>query len=262
MHVGFMVAAHGGEVEFQLFGADRPGRPPLVQYTADGDCRAVLMGRLYYRQELLARWGQAGDGPEPDDDASLALAAYRHEGLEGVERLEGDFALVIWDSSERRLIASRDVMGGYPICWVQQGETIAFATGLRPLVDLLPGRALNVDFLGEVLMLPNFEIDYFEGTTFEGSGGWCRAGRSRPTWRAAPSGSASSGNGLSRSRAQAASAPRRSRPGTVSCCGRPSASGCAAAWRRIFPAAWTPRRSPCWRVRNWPAKADPCTRWR
>jgi asparagine synthase (glutamine-hydrolysing) len=167
MHVGFMVVARGDEVEFQVFGPDRPGRPPLVSFAADGDCQAVLMGRLHYRRELLARCPGAGDAAEPPDDASLALAAYRHSGPDGVERLEGDFAVVIWDRKERRLVASRDVMGGYPIYWLQQGQTIAFATGLRPLVDLLPTRPLNVEFLGEVLMLPNYEIDYFEGTPFE-----------------------------------------------------------------------------------------------
>jgi asparagine synthase (glutamine-hydrolysing) len=163
-----MVVAHGSEVEFQLFGPDRPGRLPLVSYTSAGDCQAVLMGRLTYRRELLERLPWAGNEPEPLDDVSLALAAYRHEGPAGVERLEGDFAVLIHDRKQRRLIASRDVMGGYPIYWLRQGDTLAFATGLRPLVDLLHRRSLNVDFLGEMLMLPHFEIDAFEPTVFEG----------------------------------------------------------------------------------------------
>jgi len=168
MQVGFMVVARRDEVEIQVFGPEHPGRPHLVTCAADLDYQAVLMGRLYYRSELQARLPEAGDDRGPLDDAALALAAYRHEGLAGVERLEGDFALVIWDRKQRRLLASREAMGGYPIYWLHQGETVAFATGLRPLVDLLPRRTLNVAFLGEVLMLPNFEIDYFEETVFEG----------------------------------------------------------------------------------------------
>ncbi len=168
MQVGFMVVARGDMVEFHVFGPDHPGRPHLVTWAADRDCQAVLMGRLYYRSELKARLPDAGDDRSPVGDADLALAAYRHRGLAGVEQLEGDFALVIWDRKQRHLLASREAMGGYPIYWLHQGETVAFATGLRPLVDRLPRRALNVEFLGEMLMLPNFEIDYFEGTVFEG----------------------------------------------------------------------------------------------
>jgi asparagine synthase (glutamine-hydrolysing) len=168
MHVGFMVVARGDNVEIQLFDPQEPGRLPLVSHAAANDCQAVLMGRLHYRRELSARWQWSADGPEPTDDAALALAAYRHEGAKGVERLEGDFAVVIWDRKERRLLASRDVMGGYPIYWMHQGETVALATGLRPLVALLHRRELNLEFLGEVLMLPRAEIDYFEGTPFQG----------------------------------------------------------------------------------------------
>jgi asparagine synthase (glutamine-hydrolysing) len=167
MHAGFMVVARGEEVELQLFGHDRPSRPCLVTCAAGLGCQAALMGRLYYRAELLARLREIHDQPEPPDDATLALAAYHAWGLEGIEQLEGDFALVIWDSRKRQLLASREAMGGYPVYWLQHGGTVAFATGLRPIVDLLPERSLNVDFLGELLMLPDFEIDYFEGTVFE-----------------------------------------------------------------------------------------------
>lgn len=168
MQAGFTVVAHNEHVEIQVFGPDRPGRPPLLSRAADTDCQAVLMGRLYYRRDLLARLPEAGDDKRPLDDAALALAAYRHLGLAGIERLEGDFALVIWDGKQRRLLASREAMGGYPLYWLHRGGTVAFATGLRPLVDLLPGHTLNVGFLGEVLMLPHFEIDCFAETVFEG----------------------------------------------------------------------------------------------
>src|SRR5271155_4755141 len=112
MYVGFMVIAQGEQVEFQVFGADRPGRPPMVRCAADMDCQAVLMGRLSYRRDLTARLPEADHEQESLDDAALALAAYRHLGLDGIERLEGDFALVIWDGNRRRLVASREAMGG------------------------------------------------------------------------------------------------------------------------------------------------------
>ena len=167
MPVGFAVVARDGRVEFRIFGRQRADRPALVASGEDGDSQAVLMGRLYYRHDLRSRAG-AADTPAQSSDAALALASYRKFGLAGVENLEGDFALAILDARERRLVASRDPMGGYPIYWLQRDGTVAVATGLRPLVDLLPTRSVDVGFLAETLMLPFAEIDYFEGTAFEG----------------------------------------------------------------------------------------------
>ena len=170
MQVGFAVVVRDEHVEFRMFGRQRADRPALVAYCEEGDNRAVLMGRLYYRHDLRSRLGGA-DTLAQSSDAALALASYRKFGLEGVERLEGDFALAISDRKERRLVASRDPMGGYPIYWLQRDGTVAVATGLRPLVDLLPtSSSVDVGFLGETLMLPFAEIDYFEGTAFEGIG--------------------------------------------------------------------------------------------
>jgi asparagine synthase (glutamine-hydrolysing) len=163
-----MVVARGGEVEFQVFEPSRPHRHPLVSHAGNDQMQAILMGRLYYRRELWARLTDATKGRECPDDASLALAAYHAFGLDGIERLEGDFALVLWDRRQGRLVASREAMGGYPVYWLHQGNTVAFATGLRPLVDLLPGNSLNLEFLGELLMLPGAEIDYFDGSVFQG----------------------------------------------------------------------------------------------
>jgi asparagine synthase (glutamine-hydrolysing) len=168
MKVGFAVVAQGHKVEFQLFGDNPSNRPLLVSYASASDVRAVLMGRLYYRDELRERLRQAGNPQPPQADAELVLESYRQFGQDGIERLEGDFALVVWDRAKRRLYSSREAMGGYPIYWLHRGETVAIATGLRPLVELLPGHSLNLDFLGEMLMLPNMEIDYFEGTVFDG----------------------------------------------------------------------------------------------
>lgn len=148
MQIGFVVVARDEHVAFHLFAQGRPGRLPLVSYSEDaGGFQAALMGRLYYRRELASRLRDAGIHEEPEGDAALALAAYRAFGLPGVERLEGDFAVVIHDRNQRRLIASRDPMGGYPLYWLDRGGTVAFGTLLRPLVDLLPDRSLCLDFL-------------------------------------------------------------------------------------------------------------------
>lgn len=166
MQVGFAVMARGGEVEVQLFGAAEAVRSRMVAYAEGPFAQAVLMGRLYYRDELLQRLGDAGAADA--SDARLALAAYCQWGAEGIRRLEGDFAVAVFDRQRRRLIASRDVVGGYPIYWLQRGDAAGIATGLRPLTGLLPGCAIDLAYLGELQMVRFGETDFLERTPFEG----------------------------------------------------------------------------------------------
>jgi asparagine synthase (glutamine-hydrolysing) len=101
MTVGFTVCAGDGAAELHLGDHGLTDRPALVTQATISGMRAVIMGRLYYRADLRARLGLPADGPHDpagDNDAALALAVYRQRGLDGLERLEGDFALVIWDA--------------------------------------------------------------------------------------------------------------------------------------------------------------------
>jgi len=110
MTVGFTIFARHGDVEFRLRNHGHKDRPALVTQAAIAGVRIALMGRLYYRADLRAGLDvaapESGGGAE-DSDAALALAVYRQRGLEGLERLEGDFALVIWDVFFTDLIRRR-----------------------------------------------------------------------------------------------------------------------------------------------------------
>jgi len=69
-------------------------------------------------------------------------------------RLEGCFALVIWDGDSKVLLGSRDPLGGYPLFWTKQKDVLALGTCMRPLVQISPSRSLNMDYLAEFLTLP------------------------------------------------------------------------------------------------------------
>src|SRR4051812_47187108 len=138
MQVGFAVIGSGADVEVRLFGL-RPDDPlSLLRFHRTGEGLAVLLGRLCYRDDLLAtlppRAAQDLAGPGGSNDAALALAVYTHQGLAGLTRLEGDFALVLWDAREQLLLGVRDPLGGYPLFWAQGRGGTGLASGLRPLL--------------------------------------------------------------------------------------------------------------------------------
>jgi asparagine synthase (glutamine-hydrolysing) len=157
MRVGFTVLRRAKDIEVHISVPDNNEQSALVTYSRVGNSFALLMGHLYYRSDILAELTAVSlldSLPECQvSDAALALAAYRYLGIAVLERLEGDFAIVIWDAEIAQLIGLRDPLGGYPLFWIQQESTIAFSTSLRPLCALLPQCLLNEAYFAEFVMM-------------------------------------------------------------------------------------------------------------
>jgi asparagine synthase (glutamine-hydrolysing) len=172
MNGGFSVEARAdGVVAIQPEGPDefgagaevgarasaRAARAPLVSYAHDERARiaVVLLGRLHYRDDLLARLsGRAGLAGA--SDASLVLALFSQAGRRGLEDLEGSFALVVHDANEGRLFAQRDPLGAWPLYWIDQGQgsSIVLSTSLEALVTRQPGRSFDIESLARFLIQP------------------------------------------------------------------------------------------------------------
>ncbi|PWU18847.1 MAG: asparagine synthase (glutamine-hydrolyzing) [Candidatus Rokuibacteriota bacterium] len=106
-----------------------------------GDVVAVFNGELYNFPEL--RKGLAAQGHEVrgTGDSPVIPHLYEQYGLGFVERLEGMFALALWDASRERLVLARDRVGKKPLLWTQlPNGTLAFASELKALLRL-PGLA-------------------------------------------------------------------------------------------------------------------------
>jgi asparagine synthase (glutamine-hydrolysing) len=173
MNVGFTVFTRDGKAEFRLRDHGHADRPALVTQAETAGVRLVLIGRLYYRSDVRVGLDLAALGPRnraQDCDAALALAVYRQRGLEGLERLEGDFTLAIWDSGEQRLVCMRDPTGGYPFFHAVHEGGIAASTHMDPLLDARGSRTLNPEYLADYLMSPGLPLeDTVDGrTAYEG----------------------------------------------------------------------------------------------
>jgi asparagine synthase (glutamine-hydrolysing) len=195
MRTGFEVILRAAvKAEFQVF-SPQPAESPelsLVTFAQDSITgrAAVLMGRLYYQDELKARLPKEIDRDLPSD-AALALAIFRHYGSQGLEWLEGEFALVIFDPERQCLFAMRDPMGSWSLYWASDGKTVWVSTNLRLLAGRLPQASINRDFLASFLMFPYAFVELAtEKTAFEGIKrilpGTILAlhpdGRAQPTW--------------------------------------------------------------------------------
>ena len=100
------------------------------------------------RKDLLARNAVLRDR----SDAELVLRAYELWGRECLQRIDGDFALVIWDARRQVAFCARDRMGNKPFNYHWNGKTLVFASELHAILALpWVSQTLNEGVLAEFL---------------------------------------------------------------------------------------------------------------
>ena len=118
----------------------------------DGAHAIVFNGEIYNHLELRADLELAGVRFATRSDTETILAAWRHWRDETWSRLEGMFAVAIWDRRARRLTLARDHLGIKPLYISEQHGGFAFASELKALTAL-PELDFDID--------PRAVHDYF-----------------------------------------------------------------------------------------------------
>src|SRR4051812_7885220 len=109
------------------------GDQPVANET--GEIVAVFNGELYNFREL--RESLAGHEIRGTGDTPVIPHLYEQHGLEFVERLEGMFAIALFDAPRNRLVLARDRLGKKPLLWTRLPDgRIAFASELKALLRL------------------------------------------------------------------------------------------------------------------------------
>ncbi|MFC0410479.1 asparagine synthase (glutamine-hydrolyzing) [Roseomonas elaeocarpi] len=120
--------------------------------SADGRAAIVFNGEIYNHLELRPELERAGHRFRGSSDTETILAAWQHWGERCWARLEGMFAVAIWDRPARRLVLARDQLGIKPLFLTEQRGGLAFASEIKALLPL-PEHGFTVD--------PRAVHDYF-----------------------------------------------------------------------------------------------------
>ncbi len=119
------------------------GYQPVANET--GDVVAVFNGELYNFLELRDELASRGHEVRGRGDTPVIPHLYEEYGPHFVERLEGMFAIALWDAPRGRLVLARDRLGKKPLAWTILGDgTLAFASELKALLTL-PGVSREPD---------------------------------------------------------------------------------------------------------------------
>jgi asparagine synthase (glutamine-hydrolysing) len=118
------------------------GQQPMFNET--GDIGIVFNGEIYNYHELRADLERHGHRFATQSDTESIVHLYEQYGVDGIARLNGMFAIAIWDSREQRLILARDRAGKKPLYYASLPDGVAFASELQSLLSY-PGLSREID---------------------------------------------------------------------------------------------------------------------
>ncbi|MFN8523029.1 MAG: asparagine synthase (glutamine-hydrolyzing) [Chloroflexota bacterium] len=113
----------------------------------DGNITVAQNGEIYNYPELRRELESRGYRFRTNCDTEALLHGYTAWGDGLVDRLNGMFAIAVWERDRRRLLLARDRMGIKPLYYTQSGGRLAFASELKALMAV-PGVAEVLDPVG------------------------------------------------------------------------------------------------------------------
>jgi asparagine synthase (glutamine-hydrolysing) len=106
-----------------------------AQPMALGDLRLVFNGEIYNFVELRSELEALGHRFRSTGDTEVLLAAYRQWGLGAIPRLQGMFALALWDGGRRRLVLARDRVGIKPLYHARHAGRFVFGSEPKAVLE-------------------------------------------------------------------------------------------------------------------------------
>jgi asparagine synthase (glutamine-hydrolysing) len=126
------------------------GQQPL--FNEAGDVVAIFNGEIYNHKELREELLGKGHRMHSHSDGEVIPHLYEEHGADFVERLNGIFAIALWDAGKQTLHLARDKFGVKPLYWSEANGRLTFASELKALlVDPALPRELDLAAIDQFL---------------------------------------------------------------------------------------------------------------
>ncbi|MBI4893895.1 MAG: asparagine synthase (glutamine-hydrolyzing) [Acidobacteria bacterium] len=99
----------------------------------DGQITIVVNGEFYEYEAIQRDLATRGHRLKTKSDSEIALHLYEELGMQFLQHLRGEFALVLWDGKRRRLVAARDRFGIKPLFYAWHDDALYLASEAKAL---------------------------------------------------------------------------------------------------------------------------------
>ena len=114
------------------------GHQPMT--SSDGWVTTMVNGEVYNFGELRLELERHGHLFRTECDSEVVLHGYRQWGDGVLNRLNGMYAIAVWDGREQRLLLARDRAGVKFLYYRLDGDELVFGSELRAVLAGCPGR--------------------------------------------------------------------------------------------------------------------------
>ncbi len=112
----------------------------------DASTTVVFNGEIYNFVGLREQLETAGHEFASRSDTEVIVHGYEEWGDDLFPRLNGMYAIAVWDARRQVLVLARDKIGIKPLYYAQSDSTLAFASELKALL-LVPGITQTLDVM-------------------------------------------------------------------------------------------------------------------
>src|SRR3990167_484463 len=113
----------------------------------------IFNGEIYNFLELRKGLEKKGHKFKTQTDTEVIVHLYEEEGESFLNKLNGMFALALWDQKEKKIILARDRLGQKPLYYSLVNNTLVFGSELKVLLEHpLIKREIDLDELNKYLI--------------------------------------------------------------------------------------------------------------
>ena len=127
-----------------------------TQPISNSDRTVILSfnGEIYNYLELRKSLSNAGVIFKENGDTPVLLHAYLRWGLEFVSRIDGQFAIIIYDRRLNKVFAFRDRFGEKPLYFSgNNNDGVIISSEVKPIVDISKKNYINTNALLDLLLV-------------------------------------------------------------------------------------------------------------
>ena len=122
-----------GHTRLSIIGLNN-GDQPMT--SPDGAVHLVVNGEFYGYREIRDRLRASGYRFSTESDSEIALHLYDERGMQAANELRGEFAVIIADERQQRMIAIRDRFGIKPLYYSVVNGDVFFASEVKALLAM------------------------------------------------------------------------------------------------------------------------------